>query len=73
MADRRGGNGPFDPPRVPQMPQIHLPDVPPGALRVLLLLVAGIILFWGSFYQVGPEEVGVIRRFGAYARTTDPG
>jgi membrane protease subunit HflK len=75
MADRRGGNGPFDfdPPRVPQIPQLKLPDVPPGALRALLLLAVGVILFWGSFYQIGPEEVGVIRRFGAYVRTTDPG
>ena len=75
MADRRGGNGPFDfdPPRLPQMPQINLPDVPPGALRALLLLVVAVVILWGSFYQIEPEEVGVIRRFGAYARTTDPG
>ena len=75
MADRRGGNGPFDfdPPRVPQMPQINLPDVPPGTLRALLLLVVGVVLFWGGFYQIEPEEVGVIRRFGAYVRTTEPG
>ena len=75
MADRRGGNGPFDfdPPRLPQMPQINLPDVPPGALRALLLLVVAVVILWGTFYQIEPEEVGVIRRFGAYARTTDPG
>jgi membrane protease subunit HflK len=75
MPDKRGGNGPFDfdPPRMPQMPQFNLPNVPPGALRALILLAVGVIVFWGSFYQIDPEEVGVIRRFGAYTRTTDPG
>ncbi|MEE9179362.1 MAG: FtsH protease activity modulator HflK, partial [Vicinamibacteria bacterium] len=37
------------------------------------LLVVGAILVFGSFYQIDPDEVGVIRRFGAYSRTTDPG
>ena len=75
MADKRGGNGPFDfnSPRMPQLSQFNLPDIPPGALRALILLAVGVIVFWGSFYQIDPEEVGVIRRFGAYSRTTDPG
>jgi membrane protease subunit HflK len=75
MPDKRGGNGPFnfDPPRVPQMPQFNLPNISPGAIRGILLLVVGVILMFGSFYQIDPDEVGVIRRFGAYSRTTDPG
>ena len=75
MPDKRGGNGPFDfdPPRVPQMPQINLPNIPPGAIRLILLAVVGVVIFFGSFYQIQPDEVGVIRRFGAYSRTTDPG
>lgn len=28
---------------------------------------------FSGLYSVGPEEVGVIRRFGKYIRTTDPG
>ena len=32
-----------------------------------------VVLLFGSFYSVGPDEVGVIRRFGKYARTTNPG
>ncbi len=36
------------------------------ALAVLLLLVT-------SLFQIGPEEVGVITRFGKYVRTVDPG
>lgn len=40
------------------------------------LVVAGIVVIvalFSSFYSVGPDEVGVIRRFGKYARTTNPG
>jgi membrane protease subunit HflK len=37
-----------------------------AALLVLVLLV-------GAFYQVQPEEVGVVVRFGRYIRTTEPG
>jgi membrane protease subunit HflK len=32
-----------------------------------------IILLFGTFYQVQPEEVGVVVRFGRYIRTTEPG
>ena len=50
-----------------------LPRIPrrtAAALVVLLLLVAA---GFGSLYQVQPEEVGVVLRFGEYVRTTDPG
>jgi len=26
-----------------------------------------------TYYQVEPDEVGVVQRFGAYVRTTEPG
>ncbi len=72
MPDKRGGNGPFnfDPPR---MPQFNLPNISPRAIRGILLLVVGVVLLFGSFYKIDTDEVGVIRRFGAYSRTTDPG
>jgi len=44
--------------------------------RVLMLGVAAIvvlIILVGSIYQIEPEEVGVILRFGKYVRLTDPG
>jgi membrane protease subunit HflK len=50
-----------------------MPPIPPRARRILGAIVLGIVLFIGSYYQVEPDEVGVIQRFGAYARTTDPG
>lgn len=35
---------------------------------ILLLVTLG-----SSFYSIGPDEVGIIRRFGKYATTTSPG
>jgi len=32
-----------------------------------------IVLVVSTYYQVEPDEVGVVQRFGAYARTTEPG
>ncbi|MFH0877647.1 MAG: FtsH protease activity modulator HflK [Candidatus Omnitrophota bacterium] len=32
-----------------------------------------VILVFSSFYTIGPDEVGVIRRFGKYTATTSPG
>jgi modulator of FtsH protease HflK len=42
-------------------------------LRPVLLILAAIILLFGTFFQIKPEEVGVVTRFGKYVRTVDPG
>lgn len=40
----------------------------------LFILVVVILLgLKGSIYSIGPDEVGVIQRFGKYIATTDPG
>ncbi|MFO7802417.1 MAG: FtsH protease activity modulator HflK [Desulfovermiculus sp.] len=41
----------------------------------LTLVVALVVLLWlaSGFYIVSPDEVGVVQRFGAYARTTQSG
>ena len=44
----------------------------PAVWKIFLLLVL-VILVWISFFQVGPEEVGVITRFGKYVREVEPG
>jgi membrane protease subunit HflK len=54
--------------RMPKMPR-----VPGGLLRIGLAALGAIVLFATTFYQVQPEEVGVVLRFGRYVRTTDPG
>lgn len=42
-------------------------------LRPVLLVLAAIILLFGTFFQIKPEEVGVVTRFGKYVRTVEPG
>ncbi len=49
-------------------PNISMKMVRWGILGILLL-----ILVFSSFFTVGPEEVGVILRFGKYSRTVNPG
>ncbi len=50
-----------------------LPQLNPTVLRLIAIaVVVGLLLFTG-YYQVEPDEVAVVQRFGAYARTTDPG
>src|SRR5512139_1727601 len=49
------------------------PKVPFGAWKGLLAAVVGGLLLFTTYYQVEPEEVGVVQLFGAYVRTTDPG
>jgi modulator of FtsH protease HflK len=43
--------------------------------RLLTVIVLGLLLItaWASYYQIQPEEVGLITRFGAYTGTSQPG
>ena len=56
--------------------RVNLPDMPhiprSGVMAVLGLLVVAVVLF-NTLYQVQPEEVGVVLRFGRYLGTTEPG
>ncbi len=49
------------------------PKIKPGWIRIGVLAVFGIILLYGAVYQISPEEIGVILRFGKFVRTADPG
>ena len=42
-------------------------------IKIIILVVVLLILAFGSFFQVEPEEVGVITRYGKYSRTVEPG
>ncbi len=58
---RRGGE---------KLPRVDLPG------RLALLGVVAALLLWGaasSFYQVNPEETGVVLRFGKYVGLAQPG
>jgi membrane protease subunit HflK len=52
-------------------------NLPPGLttrkVRYILLGVAAVLLLFSSIFTVGPEEVGVILRFGKFVRTVNPG
>lgn len=54
-------------------------DVPPFVQQVLknikTILIAAFILIivWSAFFQVEPEEVGVITRFGKFTTSVQPG
>lgn len=44
--------------------------------KYLPFAIMGLLLFLGlqgAVYSIGPDEVGVIQRFGKYIRTTEPG
>jgi membrane protease subunit HflK len=74
MARSDWTRGPVDPdaPRIP----LRLPPMPPvsrSAFRGLAALAAAVVVVLSSYYQVEPDEVGVVQRFGSYARTTEPG
>jgi len=53
--------------------QIPRPKIPFKLILMIIGVVLVLLLMFDSFYQVQPEEVGVVLRFGAYNRTTDPG
>ena len=57
-------------------PQIRLPELPPisaKTIRAVLVGLAGLLLLYTSYYQVEPDEVGVVLRLGRYVRTSEPG
>jgi modulator of FtsH protease HflK len=56
------------PMRLPPMPR-----VPGNTIRLWLAVAAAAVLVFASYYQVEPDEVGVVQRFGSYVRTTEPG
>lgn len=59
---------PFDTFNVPN----DLKNFRPNISRILLIIFV-LLLPWFAFVQVGPEEIGVITRFGKYVREVEPG
>jgi membrane protease subunit HflK len=55
------------------MPKWELPKINPGYIKIAAAAVIVIILLFGTVYQITPEEIGVIQRFGKYVRTAEPG
>jgi membrane protease subunit HflK len=42
-------------------------------VRTVLIVVGLLALFFTSYFQVEPDEVGVVQRFGRYVGTSNPG
>ncbi len=53
--------------------EIKLPKIKGKVIKIIIAAVVALILIFGSIYQIGPEEIGVIQRFGKFVRTTNPG
>jgi membrane protease subunit HflK len=56
---------------LPPMPQI--PRIPRGGALLILGVAAALFLIVTGYYQVEPDEVAVVQRFGKFVRTTEPG
>ncbi len=50
-----------------------LPKIPKRAIQGALAVLLAAVLLYGSVYQVSPEEMGVILRFGKFVRSSEPG
>lgn len=70
---KEGGGFQFDPKKIPQMPKIQLPNLATGTARFLVIGIIALALLWMSFYQVQPDEAGIVLRFGRFTRETSPG
>jgi membrane protease subunit HflK len=53
--------------------EIRLPKINPTFIKLGVIGLVILIVLFSSFYQISPEEMGVILRFGKFVRTTDPG
>ncbi len=56
-----------------RLEQIKWPAISKKSVWIAALIVFALIIVVGSVYQVQPEEVGVVLRFGKYQRTSEPG
>jgi membrane protease subunit HflK len=56
-----------------EFPKFQKPDIPIKTIGWIAAGVLVLILLFSSIFTVGPEEVGVIQRFGKFTRTVPPG
>ena len=59
--------------RVVDVSRLKMPKIPWRTGAAALVALVALVALLGTVYQIEPEEVGVILRFGKYARTTEPG
>lgn len=75
MNDDRPPPGPLDwVPDIREIGRIQKPEwATPRLLRTAAVVLAAIVTLSNLSYQVKPEEVGLVLRFGRHVRTTEPG
>ena len=55
------------------LPRIDPPKIPARILRIAVFAALVLLALTTMFYQVEPEEVGVVVRFGKYVKDSNPG
>ncbi|MCJ7526004.1 MAG: SPFH domain-containing protein, partial [Candidatus Aminicenantes bacterium] len=50
-----------------------MPKISKKTVLIAAAVIFGLVIVFGSVYQIQPEEAGVVLRFGKYHRTSDPG
>ncbi|MCD4665579.1 MAG: FtsH protease activity modulator HflK [Bacteroidales bacterium] len=53
--------------------EIQLPPINKSHILIGAVILIVVILFFTSFYTIKTDEVGVIKQFGKYTKTTPPG
>ncbi|MFW6219037.1 MAG: FtsH protease activity modulator HflK [Bacteroidota bacterium] len=56
-----------------QFDNLDLPTGVKSNIKTIVIIVVLVILGFSSFFQVAPEELGVITRFGKFVRNVEPG
>ena len=59
--------------RVVDADGFRVPRLPWRSIGAGILVLAALVTAAGAAYQIEPEEVGVVLRFGKYVRTSEPG
>ena len=59
--------------RIVDVGKFKVPKIPWRTAATALVGLVVLVTAFGTVYQIEPEEVGVIQRFGKYVRTTEPG
>ncbi len=65
------GNG--DDPVRDFLQDANFPRLPRGVLLIIVVVLVGLSMLMTVFYQVEPDEVAVVQRFGRYVRQAEPG
>ena len=58
---------------IPGGPNFRPPEIRVGLVLSVIGLLLALAAVWSSVFTVDPEEVGIVLRFGRYAREVEPG